>query len=101
MKKTIKLTESQFKSLIQRVLKEQEGDLDFTSKLTGYDPEMATISWDITYKTNLKKTYKEIDEAVRRLEKLVEQFTGDPEAVELVRLAKNLRNKFSRFMTKR
>ena len=100
MKKIIKLTESQLKSLIHDILKEEE-DYDFTTKQTEYDPEKGTISWDITYTTNLKKTYKEIDEAVKRLEEILEQNRGDKEAIELLKLSRTLRNKFSRFMTKR
>ena len=73
-------------------LKEQ----DFTTKQTSVDPETGKISWDVDYKTDFNRTYKEIDEAVKRLQDLVAQ-EKDPEARELLMMAKNLRNKFSRY----
>ena len=73
-------------------LKEQ----DFTTKQTNIDPETGKISWDVDYKTDFNRTYKEIDEAVKRLQDLVAQ-ERDPEAKELLIMAKNLRNKFSRY----
>ena len=69
---------------------------DFTTKQTSIDPETGKISWDVDYKTDLDRTYKEIDEAVQRLQDLVAQ-EKDPEARELLIMAKNLRNKFSRY----
>ena len=73
-------------------LKEQ----DFTTKQTNIDPETGRISWDVDYKTDFDRTYKEIDEAVKRLQDLVAQ-EKDPESRELLMMAKNLRNKFSRY----
>ena len=73
-------------------LKEQ----DFTTKQTSVDPETGRISWDVDYKTDFDRTYKEIDEAVKRLQDLVAQ-EKDPEAKDLLMMAKNLRNKFSRY----
>ena len=73
-------------------LKEQ----DFITKQTSVDPETGKISWDVDYKTDFDRTYKEIDEAVKRLQDLVAQ-EKDPEARELLMMAKNLRNKFSRY----
>ena len=73
-------------------LKEQ----DFTTKQTSVDPETGKISWDVDYKTDFDRTYKEIDEAVKRLQDLVAQ-EKDPESRELLMMAKNLRNKFSRY----
>ena len=69
---------------------------DFTTKQTSVDPETGKISWDVDYKTDFDRTYKEIDEAVQRLQDLVAQ-EKDPEARELLMMAKNLRNKFSRY----
>ena len=69
---------------------------DFTTKQTSVDPETGKISWDVDYKTDFDRTYKEIDEAVQRLQDLVAQ-EKDPEARELLIMAKNLRNKFSRY----
>ena len=77
-------------------LKEQ----DFTTKQTNVDPETGRISWDVDYKTDFDRTYKEIDEAVKRLQDLVAQ-ERDPEAKELLIMAKNLRNKFSRYKRKK
>ena len=69
---------------------------DFTTKQTSVDPDTCKVSWDIEYKTDFDRTYKEIDEAVKRLQDLVAQ-EKDPEARELLMMAKNLRNKFSRY----
>ena len=77
-------------------LKEQ----DFTTKQTNIDPETGKISWDVDYKTDFNRTYKEIDEAVKRLQDLVAQ-ERDPEAKELLIMDKNLRNKFSRYKRKK
>jgi len=71
-------------------------DQDFTTKQTGINPTTGQISWDVDYKTDFDRTYKEIDEAVKRLQDLVAQ-EKDPEARELLMMAKNLRNKFSRY----
>ena len=46
---------------------------DFTTKQTSIDPETGRISWDVDYKTDFDRTYKEIDEAVKRLQDLVAQ----------------------------
>ena len=73
---------------------------DFTTKQTNIDPETGRISWDVDYKTDFDRTYKEIDEAVKRLQDLVAQ-EKDPEARELLMMAKNLRNKFSRYKRKK
>ena len=73
---------------------------DFTTKQTSVDPETGRISWDVDYKTDFDRTYKEIDEAVQRLQDLVAQ-EKDPEARELLMMAKNLRNKFSRYKRKK
>ena len=73
---------------------------DFTTKQTSVDPETGKISWDVDYKTDFDRTYKEIDEAVQRLQDLVAQ-EKDPEAIELLMIAKNLRNKFSRYKRKK
>ena len=76
-------------------LKEQ----DFVSKQVDLNPVTGQITWDIEYKTDLERTYKEIDEAVKRLQDLVAQ-EKDPEARELLMMAKNLRNKFARYKNK-
>ena len=76
-------------------LKEQ----DFTTKQTNIDPETGRISWDVDYKTDFDRTYKEIDEAVKRLQDLVSQ-EEDQEARKLLIMAKNLRNKFARYKNK-
>ena len=76
-------------------LKEQ----DFVSKQVDLNPITGQITWDIEYKTNLERTYKEIDEAVKRLQDLVSQ-EEDQEARKLLIMAKNLRNKFARYKNK-
>ena len=76
-------------------LKEQ----DFVSKQVDLNPVTGQITWDIEYKTDLERTYKEIDEAVKRLQDLVSQ-EEDQEARKLLMMAKNLRNKFARYKNK-
>ena len=76
-------------------LKEQ----DFVSKQVDLNPVTGQITWDIEYKTDLERTYKEIDEAVKRLQDLVSQ-EEDQEARKLLIMAKNLRNKFARYKNK-
>ena len=75
-------------------------DQDFTTKQTGVNPKTGQVSWDVNYTTDLDRTYKEIDEAVKRLQDLVAQ-EKDPEARELLMMAKNLRNKFARYKRKK
>ena len=76
-------------------LKEQ----DFVSKQVDLNPVTGQITWDIEYKTDLERTYQEIDEAVKRLQDLVSQ-EEDQEARKLLMMAKNLRNKFARYKNK-
>ena len=73
---------------------------DFITKQTGTNPETGQVSWDVDYTTNFDRTYREIDEAVKRLQDLVAQ-EKDPEARELLIMAKNLRNKFARYKNKK
>ena len=75
-------------------------DQDFITKQTGTNPETGQVSWDVDYKTDFNRTYREIDEAVKRLQDLVAQ-EKDPEARELLIMAKNLRNKFARYKNKK
>jgi|TARA_R110000744_G_scaffold186415_1_gene305828 hypothetical protein len=75
-------------------------DQDFTTKQTSTNPETGQVSWDVDYKTDFNRTYREIDEAVKRLQDLVGQ-EKDPEARELLIMAKNLRNKFARYKRKK
>ncbi len=95
MKKII-ITESQFKKLIENII--QEDNKGYSTKLTNIDPLTSQRSWDVTYQTNLDKTYKEIDEIVNEIEKLVVQNKNDLDAKELLKLSKLLRNKFSRYI---
>jgi hypothetical protein len=74
---------------------------DHISHYRGQDPETGKHTWDIEYKTDLDSTYKEIDEAVQRLEELVSQRDRGDEAAELLILAKRLRNRFARYKNKR
>ena len=75
-------------------------DQDFTTKQTGINPKTGQVSWDVDYTTDFNRTYKEIDEAVKRLQDLVAQ-EKDSEARELLMMAKNLRNKFARYKRKK
>tara|TARA_R110000744_G_scaffold116596_2_gene218131 strand:- start:882 stop:1163 length:282 start_codon:yes stop_codon:yes gene_type:complete len=77
-----------------------EKRLDHISHYKGQDPETGKHTWDIEYKTDLNSTYKEIDEAVKRLEELVSQRDNDTEANGLVVLARTLRNRFARYKNK-
>ena len=73
---------------------------DHISHYRGQDPKTGKHTWDIEYKTNLDTTYKEIDEAVDRLEELISQRDNDSKAVELLVLARTLRNRFARYKNK-
>lgn len=83
-------------STFNRLTEEQ----DFITKQTGVNPQTGQVSWDVDYKTDFDRTYKEIDEAVKRLQDLVAQ-EKDSEARELLIMAKNLRNKFARYRRKK
>ena len=73
---------------------------DHISHYRGQDPETGQHTWDIEYKTDLETTYKEIDEAVIRLEELISQRDNDSKAAELLVLARTLRNRFARYKNK-
>ena len=77
-----------------------EKRLDHISHYKGQDPETGKHTWDIEYKTDLDTTYKEIDEAVNRLEELISQRSNDTKAAELLVLARTLRNRFARYKNK-
>ena len=94
----IRLTESQLRQLIENIIKEE--DKGFSTKLTSIDPTTGERSWDIEYKTNLNTTYKDIDDIVNKIEKLVVKNRNDLEAKELLKISKLLRNKFSRYILK-
>ncbi len=89
----IKLTESQFKKLIEDIVQK-----DYTTNITSYDPEAGKIEWDIKYEMNLNVTYQKIDEIVKKIEKLVSQNKYDLQAKELLKISRLLRNKFSRYI---
>lgn len=75
-------------------------DSNFTTKQTGTNPVTGQVSWDVDYTTDFDSIYKDIDETVKRLRELVAQ-EKDTEAKELLMMAKNLRNKFSRYKRKK
>ncbi len=89
------ITESQLKQLIENII--QENNKGYSTELTNIDPISGERTWDVTYQTNLDKTYKDIDQIVNRLEDLVRQNKNDLEVKELLKLSKLLRNKFSRY----
>lgn len=96
----ILISEQQFERLVEKIINQEEGNKDFITKLVDVDPTTGKLSWDIEYRTNLDNTYKEIDEAVERLQVLVTQYKGDTDAIELLELSRTLRNKFSRYRSK-
>lgn len=100
MKKIVKLTEQEFKNIIENVIIEQNNLKDYSTKLVNISPITGEKTWDITYQINLDKLYKEIDDIVNKIEKLIVQNKNDLQLKELLKLSKLLRNKFSRYKTK-
>ena len=94
----IRLTESQLRQLIENIIKEE--DKEFSTKLLSIDPITGERSWDVKYKTNLNTIYKDIDDIVNKIERLVVKNRNDLEAKELLKISKLLRNKFSRYILK-
>ena len=98
MKKIVKLTEQEFKNIIENIVQEKDYK-DYSTKLIYIEPVTGKMSWDVTYKTNLDRSYKEINGIVNRIEELVNQNKNNQELIELLKLSKLLRNKFSRYKT--
>ena len=78
-------------------IKEQE---DFTITQVGDpDPETGAVTSVVKYMPNLIRLYDDIDSIVDRLEKLKGKITPD-ESETLIKIGKNLRNRFSRIAKK-
>jgi hypothetical protein len=81
---------------IFNALKEAE---DFITYKTGEDPEHQTTTWIVDYQPNLKSLYNDIDNIVKKLEK-VQQRVQSNESEVLLKLGKSLRNRFARLLKK-
>jgi hypothetical protein len=77
-------------------LKEAE---DFITHKTGEDPIHRTTTWIVDYQPNLKSLYSDIDNVVRKLEK-VQQRVQSNESEILLKIGKSLRNRFARLLKK-
>ena len=78
-------------------IKEQE---DFTITQVGDpDPETGAVTSIVKYMPNLIRLYDDIDSIVDRLEQLKGKITPD-ESETLIKIGKNLRNRFSRIAKK-
>lgn len=89
----------QFKEEILSTVKSLKEAEDFITKKTSEDPTTGTTTWIIDYQPNLKKLYSDIDDIIKRLEKLQKR-TQTPESESLLKLGKSLRNRFSRLLKK-
>lgn len=89
----------QFKEEILSTVKSLKEAEDFITKKTSEDPTTGTTTWVIDYQPNLKKLYSDIDDIIKRLEKLQKR-TQTPESESLLKLGKSLRNRFSRLLKK-
>jgi len=77
-------------------LKESE---DFYTRKTDEDPITNSTSWDVNYRPNLPGLYKDINDIIYKLEKLQKRFQTF-ESESILKLAKSLRNRFSRLAKK-
>jgi hypothetical protein len=81
-----------FKENILSVLMESR---DFLTRQVSVDPETNSTTWEVEYKVDFLRLYKEIDEVFNILEDVQTQFKT-PQSLTLLNLAKTLRNNFSR-----
>ena len=85
---------------ISKVIKSLKETEDFyTNRIPGEDEDTGTISWDVSYKPNLSDLYKDIKDVVNKLEKLKKDLNSE-EVETLLKIAKSLRNRFSRVAKK-
>jgi len=84
---------------IKRVIGSLKETEDFYTKKTGVDSDTGAISWDVIYKPNLPQLYKDINDVVRKLEKLTQEL-NNTETETLLKIAKSLKNRFSRVVKK-
>jgi len=72
---------------------------DFITRKTSEDPEHRTTTWIVDYHPNLKSLYNDIDNIVKKLER-VQQRVQANESEVLLKLGKSLRNRFARLLKK-
>lgn len=90
---------SMLKENIREVIKSLKETEDFYTRETGVDDETGQISWDITYKPNLPRLYKDIKDIVHKLKKLSAEFkTSDTDSA--LELSKTLKNRFASIVRK-
>ena len=77
-------------------LKESE---DFFTRKTDEDPITQSTTWDVSYMPDLPRLYKEINDIIEKLERLQRKFQTS-ESESILKLAKSLRNRFSRLAKK-
>ena len=87
------------KENIREVIKSLKETEDFYARKTGVDDETGQVSWDITYKPNLSRLYKDIKDIVHKLKKLsAELKTSDTDSA--LELSKTLKNRFASIVRK-
>lgn len=90
---------SMLKENIREVIKSLKETEDFYTRKTEEDDETGQISWDITYKPNLSRLYKDIKDIVHKLKKLsTELKTSDTDSA--LELSKTLKNRFASIVRK-
>ncbi len=72
---------------------------DFITKQTKLDPITNSTTWAVEYKPDLQRLYKDINDVVTQLEK-VQRRVQTSQSEELLKIAKTLRNKYSRLLKK-
>ena len=91
---------STLKEDINKVIESLKEAEDFTITQVGEpDPETGAVTSVVKYMPNLIRLYDDIDSIVDKLEKLKGKITPD-ESETLIKIGKNLRNRFSRIAKK-
>lgn len=90
---------SMLKENIREVIKSLKETEDFYTRETGVDDETGQISWDVTYKPNLPRLYKDIKDIVSKLKKLSTKLKN-PDTESALELSKTLKNRFASIVRK-
>ena len=91
---------STLKKDINKVIESLKEAEDFTITQVGDpDPETGAVTSVVKYMPNLMRLYDDIDNIVDKLEQLKGKITPD-ESETLIKIGKNLRNRFSRIAKK-
>ena len=90
---------------LQQLYEAVDKDINIVTTKIGEDPETQSTEWDVRYEPKpivtyeFKNSYKELDNFVKQLIKLNgRQKPIDPNLEDLVFIAKNLRNRYHRYL---